>query len=156
MKIDDSWYIKPKDPNFPSSVAAGGVVVRKEKGKLLIAFIGTDYYEDYTLPKGMQEKGENIEVTAKREISEETGLDKLVLVKKLGIKKRLSFNKTTWNTYHYFLFVTGQKSGIQKLELGEEDLFLEWFNIEKLPSIFWPEQKELIEENRERIRLLLS
>ena len=156
MKIDKSWYEKPKDPNFPVATSAGGVVVRKDNGKLMIALIGTDYHEDYMLPKGAQEKGEGVEDTARREIVEETGLHNLKLICKLGVKERLTFEKDKWKTTHYFLFETKEVSGQQKLEPGEKDLKLSWFDLEKLPPMFFPEQKELIEKNKEKIRKLLS
>jgi ADP-ribose pyrophosphatase YjhB (NUDIX family) len=156
MKINESWYIKPKNQNFPSSVAAGGVVVREEKGKLLIALIGTDYYKDYSLPKGKQEDGEKIEITARREIAEETGLSNLELICELGIKERLSFEKSDWKTIHYYLFKTDEISGKQNLQKGEEDLTLDWFDLDNLPLLFWPEQRELIKENKKTIKNLLS
>jgi len=156
MKIDESWYIKPKYKKFPSSVAAGGVVVRKDEGKLLIALIGTDYYKNYMLPKGRQEDGEEIESTARREIAEETGLSNLELICKLGIKERLSFEKNDWKAIHYYLFKTDKIFGKQDLQRGEEDLKLGWFDLDNLPFLFWPEQKELIEENKKRIKKLLS
>jgi len=31
MRIDKSWYIKPRDKNFPTQELAGGIVVRKNK-----------------------------------------------------------------------------------------------------------------------------
>ncbi|KKQ97273.1 MAG: hypothetical protein UT24_C0002G0023 [Candidatus Woesebacteria bacterium GW2011_GWB1_39_12] len=52
MKIDESWYIKPKDKNFPTSVSAGGAVVRKKKERLFIAFIRDKKFGDFMLPKG--------------------------------------------------------------------------------------------------------
>jgi ADP-ribose pyrophosphatase YjhB (NUDIX family) len=156
MKIDKSWYKKPKEKNFRCSIAAGGVVVRKENGKLLVALIGSNYYSDFRLPKGSQENNEEIETTARREISEEVGLFKLKMVCKLGIKERLSFEKTDWKITHYFLFETDEIFGRQNLQPGEEDMKLIWFNLDNLPDFFWPEQKELINENIKRIKRLLS
>ena len=156
MKIDKSWYIKPKDNNFPVTVAAGGVVIRKHGNNLYIALLRDKRFEDYMLPKGGSEKGENPEVTAKREIWEETGLNNLNMICKLGIKERLTFEKNEWRKAHYFLFVTDQVNGEQKLQAGEEDYVIEWHDIDKLPPMFWPEQKELIEENKEQIRKLLK
>jgi 8-oxo-dGTP pyrophosphatase MutT (NUDIX family) len=156
MKIDKSWYIKPSDPNFPTQQMAGGVVVRRERGKLLVALIGDKKFPDYILPKGRIEVNESELDAAKREIEEEAGLNKLLVIKKLGIKRRLTFEKTTWNKYHYFLFITKQKTGAQKLQPGEEDYFVRWFDINNMPSMFWPEQRQLIEENREEIKTLLG
>jgi hypothetical protein len=76
-------------------------------------------------------------------------------LKKLGIKERLIYKKTSWRKIHYFLFKTKQISGKQKLEKAEQDYFVKWFDINKLPEIFWPDQKELIERNREKIKKLV-
>ena len=154
MKIDKSWYIKPKDRNFPSDVSAGGVVIRSENEKLLISLIRDPQFDQYLLPKGRLERGESFEDAAKREIAEETGLNNLELIDKLGIKERLTFEKSEWRVTHYFLFLTDQKDGVQNLQ-DEENYELEWFDLDKLPPMFWPEQKDLIEENREKIKKLL-
>ena len=154
MKIDKSWYVKPKDKNFPRDVSAGGVVLRFENEKMLIGLIKDPQFSDYLLRKGRSEKGENFEEAAKREIAEETGIYNLTLISELGIKERLTFKKNEWRTTHYFLFLTTQKSGTQDLQ-EDEDYTLEWFDFEKLPPMFWPEQKELIEENHEKIKRLI-
>jgi 8-oxo-dGTP diphosphatase len=156
MKIDKSWYIKPKDVNFPISISAGGVVVRKDNTKILIALLKTENYRKYSLPKGTNENGESVRQTATREVMEETGLANLKMVCKLGIKERLSIEKTYWKISHYFLFQTENVTGKQNLQQDEGNLKLKWFNFESLPPLFWPEQKELIEENREKIKLLLQ
>lgn len=156
MKINKSWYKKPDDPSFPVKNTAGGIVVRREKDKIFIALIGNCLYKDYWLPKGTQEIGEEIAKTARREIAEETGLTELKLVCKLGVEERFSLEKVDWRIGHYFLFETKKSSGKQNLQKGEEDFKLRWFDINKLPPMFWPEQKELIEENKGRIKSLLS
>src|SRR4030043_1109669 len=156
MKINESWYIKPKDKNFPVSIAAGGVVIRRNNNKFYIALLRDKKFEDYLLPKGGAEEGENPETTAKREISEEAGLNELNMVCELGIKERLTFEKNEWRKAYYFLFVTDQEEGTQDLQAGEEDYLIEWHDIDKLPPMFWPEQKKLIEENKEKIKKLLK
>ena len=153
MKIDKSWYIKPKDPNYPTQNLAGGVVIREDNGKLLIALVGDKKFSTFILPKGKVENNETSVTAAKREIAEETGLHKLVIHAKLGVKERMTFDKTSWNTYDYFLFSTKQIFGKIKPNEDEKDFFLKWFDLENLPPIFWPEQKDLIEENREKIKL---
>jgi 8-oxo-dGTP pyrophosphatase MutT (NUDIX family) len=151
MKIDKSWYIKPGDNSFPTKTNSGGVVVRKNDGKLLVALIRDRKFKEYMLPKGGVESGEDFVQTAKREISEETGISKLNFICDLGIKQRLVFEKNVWATTHYLLFITNQNKGEQKLQVGE-DYKVEWFDIDKLPDMFWPEQKKLVEENLEKIK----
>lgn len=55
-------------------ISAGGVVYRREDGKLEVQLI-RDRYGKMTLPKGKMEPGETIEQTAVREIREETGIE---------------------------------------------------------------------------------
>ncbi|WP_435924871.1 NUDIX hydrolase [Paenibacillus sp. DYY-L-2] len=54
-------------------ISAGGVVYRREAGKLQIQLI-TDRYGRYSFAKGKSESGETTEQTALREIREETGI----------------------------------------------------------------------------------
>lgn len=150
MKIDKSWYIKPQNARI--RVGAGGVVVRKVGEKVYIALIKDKKFEHFMLPKGGVEKGEEVVVAAKREIQEETGLNEINLVGKLGVKERLSFEKDRWAITHYFLFTTTQEKGEQNLQAGEEDLIVEWFDIDQLLPLGWPEQKEVIDENLGKIK----
>jgi len=152
MKIDQSWYLKPKDKNFPSAVSAGGIVVRKVKSKIYIALLRDRKFKDYMLPKGRVEQGESLKTTAKREISEEIGLSNLTLICELGSKERLTFEKDQWRKTYYFLFVTEQENGEQNLQNGEEDYGVEWFDLDALPSFFWPEQKEIVDNNLKKIK----
>lgn len=157
MKIDRSWYVKLKDKKFPSAVSCGGVVIQKSRNGIKIAMVRDDKFEDkyYVLPKGRQEIGEGLLDAAEREIAEETGLSELNCICELGFKERLTFEKDVWKKMYYFLFTTKRKEGKQKLEKGEEGYVVEWFDIENLPPLFWPEQRELIEENRVKIKNLL-
>lgn len=149
-KIDKSWYIKPKDKYFPTKINAGGVVVRKANNQLLVALIRDRSFSDYGLPKGGIKEGEDTIKTAKREISEETGLKDLYFVCELGTRERLTFEKDKWATTRYYLFTTEEEKGQQSLQ-EDEDLEVKWFDIDNLPEFFWPEQKELVEENLEKI-----
>jgi 8-oxo-dGTP pyrophosphatase MutT (NUDIX family) len=60
-------------------VAAGGLVYN-EKGDLLMIFRNSKW----DLPKGKMEPGEQIEITAVREVTEETGIGNLMILKKLN------------------------------------------------------------------------
>jgi EmrB/QacA subfamily drug resistance transporter len=56
-------------------LAAGGVVARNgESGKLEVALIHRPKYDDWTLPKGKLEPGEDFKEAAVREVEEETGM----------------------------------------------------------------------------------
>lgn len=65
--------------NFTLIEAAGGIVQNNDKELLFILRLGK-----WDLPKGKIEKGESPEVCAIREITEETGINKLTLKKKIG------------------------------------------------------------------------
>ena len=145
--IDESWYKRP--PGVSDRTSSGGVVIRIADGQIYVALVGELGLTERVLPKGGVEAGESLEEAARREIEEEAGLSSLKLIEKLGVRGRLSYDRVCWITTHYFLFVTAQVEGIptdveHHYELG-------WYPIEALPAIFWPEQRELIETNRDKI-----
>ena len=153
--IDESWYTRPAS-GVRERLAAGGIIVRKDDtGKLWIALTtGEDLKGDaYILPKGGVDKGEEIEAAARREIEEEAGFSRLVLVELLGIRERLSFDKTRWTTTHYFLYTTDETDP-QPTEVAR-GYITHWFDLSQpLPELFWPEQAALIETFRARIEAL--
>lgn len=67
--------------------AAGGMVLNQQGELLMIFRRGL-----WDMPKGKLDKGESIEQCALREVSEETGLTKLKMIREL---------KTTYHTYSY-------------------------------------------------------
>lgn len=91
---------KPQD--IPEQQFAGGVVVRKEDGRVLVALVQERGHGDFVLPKGRMEPGETIEQTAIREVEEEAGFEKLTLHSLLGAEERLAFDRKTWKTTHFF------------------------------------------------------
>lgn len=146
--IDDSWY-QPL-PGLPSEVSAGGIVARSTPEGMRVALVLENRTSGaYVLPKGHIDPGESAEEAACREIEEEAGLSDLQFVAELGIKERLNFRKTAWKVTHYYLFWTEQKDGTPTDP--HIDYELGWFPLDELPPIFWPEQKALIEDNRDRI-----
>jgi len=141
--IDRRWYEKPD--GIPEETAAGGVVVRFEKGKPLVALIREASYNDYFLPKGKVEKGETLEEAAVREIEEEAGLRKLRLVHKIGVTERLNYKRSAWKTTHYYLFFTEQKKGRPTDKKHKYKLV--WAVIDDLPEMFWPEQGQIVKDS---------
>ncbi|HBB35684.1 MAG TPA: ADP-ribose pyrophosphatase [Cyanobacteria bacterium UBA9273] len=149
--IDQTWY--KRIPGVPDHTSAGGVVARLENEQIYIALLQENRNSEYVLPKGHVEAGETIEEAARREIEEEAGLSHLQLIAPLGVRERLAFSKRSWKITHYFLFITDQVEGSPTDP--DNDYQLEWFPLAQLPSFFWPEQREIIETNRDRIGELL-
>ena len=145
--IDESWYKRP--PGVSDRTSAGGIVARIEDGRIYVALVGELGLTERVLPKGGVEPGESLEEAARREIEEEAGLSSLELIEELGVRERLSYDKVCWITTYYFLFVTEQVEGIPTDV--EHHYKLAWHPIGALPAIFWPEQRELIETNRDEI-----
>lgn len=152
--IDASWYERP--PGVKDRVSAGGVVARVAPGTesgVLIALVGIAGVSGFILPKGGVEAGESLEDAARREIGEEAGLFDLTLLGKLGVASRLNYNRKRWITSHYFLFRTEQDEGAPTD--AKYDYYLHWSPLDHLPPMVWPDQRQLIEENADRIRQLL-
>ena len=61
-------------PEIRFQISAGGVIYRRTSGDLAFGLISTKGGTRWQLPKGKQENGETLEVTAAREVAEETGL----------------------------------------------------------------------------------
>lgn len=149
-EIDASWYVRPAGVRDHTS--AGGVVVRVEAGRVLVALARDEEAPTHVLPKGTLEAGESIEAAARREIEEEAGFTRLVKLADLGACERCTLGKDVWLTAHYFLYRTDEISP-QPTDPAHP-LPADWFPLESLPPMFWPEQRALIEENRGRIRAL--
>ncbi|MHB0874653.1 MAG: NUDIX domain-containing protein, partial [Anaerolineae bacterium] len=89
--IDDSWYSRPA--GVPQRTSAGGVIARVEAGTVLVGLVREGDFPDYILPKGRLEPGEEVEAAAVREIAEEAGITDLRLLRPLGVRERLSFDR---------------------------------------------------------------
>jgi ADP-ribose pyrophosphatase YjhB (NUDIX family) len=88
--------------------SAGGVVVNPEGRVLLVSQYGTSW----SLPKGHLEAGETPLEAARREIREESGVNRLELVRPLGSYSRHRLgadggeDRSELKTIHLFLFRT--------------------------------------------------
>ncbi len=97
---------KNKPQRLKIQVSSGGVLFKKENNDIKIAIIKPKGKKILTLPKGLVEKNESPEVTALREVTEETGLEGKI-IKKIGdvsywfyIKEE---NAKAKKTVHFYL-----------------------------------------------------
>jgi 8-oxo-dGTP pyrophosphatase MutT (NUDIX family) len=141
---DEREIMKTLKSKIPLNKAGGGLVYNK-KGQVLFIFRGGKW----DLPKGGIEKGEEIETTAMREVTEETGVDQLRITRKLQ------------KTYHVF-----KRNGVYKLKITH------WFEMqsdfegipvgqieEDIEKAIWidPSQiSEILENSYENIKLLFE
>jgi len=145
--IDDTWYQRP--PGVPHRVASGGVVCRCEAGQVLVALVREGHFQSFVLPKGGVEPGETLEQAAYREVLEEAGISELRMIRKLGVLERLAYSRRVWQVVHLFLFVTTQREGNPTDYLRHHGVW--WHPLAHLPDMFWPEQRHLLEINRDTI-----
>ena len=88
--------------------SAGGIITNGNNEVVLVSQHGTSW----SLPKGHVEAGEDLMQTAYREIHEETGIESLTLIKKVGsyVRPRLETNGNPSvkeiKTIHLYLFTT--------------------------------------------------
>lgn len=151
--IDQSWYVRPPS-GVKDRTSAGGIIVRRgDGGRIYLALVRGEGSGEiaYILPKGGVDPGESIEEAARREIEEEAGFSDLRLLARLGTRERLSFDRRRWITTHYFLFETRQADPKPTDPLVP--YATDWHPLDApLPPMFWPEQRELVERERERIQ----
>jgi len=90
-----------------TAVSAGAIIMREIAGELKLALAHhKNSVKEWVLPKGHVDPGESVEQAALREIHEETGLDRVQLVKHLGTIVRQSVKSNgdvEDKTIHYFL-----------------------------------------------------
>lgn len=135
------------------TISAGGIARKVVDEKVYIVLTKEPKRANWVLPKGHQEKGETLEQTAVREVKEETGLENIKIVKKLGTKERLSYEKDEYKTIHYFLFDCIGETVLPKQCIDVDKILKpKWFPVDDLPKFFWKEQKDIIKENLKIIR----
>jgi 8-oxo-dGTP pyrophosphatase MutT (NUDIX family) len=141
---DEKVILKKLKEKIPVQRAGGGLVYNK-KGEVLFIYRNGKW----DLPKGGKEKREKMKLTAMREVEEETGVNNLIITKKLQ------------KTYHIF-----KRNGIYKLKITQ------WYEMktdfegtpvgqleEGIEKVAWlnPEQiQEAMKNSYENIKLVFE
>jgi ADP-ribose pyrophosphatase YjhB (NUDIX family) len=102
---------------FKEVNAAGGLVTNQRGDFLLIKRDGL-----WDLPKGHQEAGEDIKVTAMREVQEETGVDKLKLRDLIVITDHCYKRNGIWHLKHTWWFDMLYTDPVNLTPQREEDI----------------------------------
>lgn len=105
--------------------AAGAILWREEKGKLLVALIHRNRHNDYSWPKGKVDKGETLPETAVREIAEETGL-KIKLGPHLQAVNYTVGNGTPKEVHYWAARVSDKALSKSKFKPSEEVASVDW------------------------------
>ena len=124
--------------------SSGGLVTKKENGNRLVLLIK---HEDGFLvfPKGHIEHGETEQEAALREVKEETGLDTINVIRKLGIVVRPSIEhsgETVLKTIHIYHFDTSN------YEHGDADEEYGWFTLdEAIQGLGFEQEKDFLRKH---------
>lgn len=112
--------------------AAGGIVFRRtEKDQTEVLMIFRNGFWD--IPKGKREKGESIEMCARREVMEEVGADLLPLITSEIVSSKHSYNQKG-KIYHKTTYWFAMNFEIPQSftpEISEGIELVEWVEIDK-------------------------
>ncbi len=114
---DTGWTYKRLCAEFREVNAAGGLVSNVRGDYLLIKRGGL-----WDLPKGHQEEGEDIAVTALREVQEETGVDELELGSLICVTDHCYFRDGRWHLKHTWWYNMLYTNPVDLVPQREEDI----------------------------------
>lgn len=126
--------------------AAGVVCWREEKGKLLVALVHREKYQDWGFPKGKLDPGETLAITAVREVLEEAGL-KIKLGRKLKVIS-YEVNGGEQKDVHYWASKISDKVlNKQKFTPNQEIANVEWIDAkDALTLLSYEHDRELMQD----------
>jgi len=129
-------------------ISAGGVIMRPGKDGPELALISVRSGKRWGLPKGRQEDGEDLSMTALREVAEETGLKGKVLLPLGHVTYYYTFVNGSrahkrHKVVHYFLMLCtgGDISRFDRFEVSD----CRWFPVEEaLQVLSFEDEKDTV------------
>ena len=130
---------------MPVEKSAGAVIFRKEGGKIYYLLL---HYQagHWDFPKGIIEKGEKIEETAKREIKEETGIKDIKFIE--GFKEWIKyfFKLRGENIFKIVTFLLAETRATE-VKISWEHIGFKWLPYkEALDQLTFKNAKEILEK----------
>ena len=142
---DMDWMYRRIAAEFREVNAAGGLVANRRGDYLLIRRNGL-----WDLPKGHQESGEDITVTALREVQEETGVDRLELGGLICVTDHCYLRDGRWHLKHTWWYNMLYTDPVDLTPQREEDISkAAWVAKSSLPSYLKNTYPSILEVFRE-------
>ena len=134
-------------PRTQREISAGGLVLSATDPTMvaLISHRNRGGGQDWVIPKGHQERGEDLELTAQREVFEETGIEAEVIEKigEISYSFRLGSTRIQKTVHHYLL----RQIGGELNHLGDptgEVLKVKWFPMTELDTVLAHENERKV------------
>jgi len=131
--------------NMPVEKSAGAVVFRREKGKIYYLLL---HYEagHWDFPKGIIEKGEKIENTARREIKEETGIEDIKFIEEFKEWIKYFFKLKGRNIFKIVTFLLAETKE-KEVKISWEHIGYKWLPYEEaLEQLTFKNAKEILKK----------
>ena len=136
---------------MPKEKSCGAVVFRKQKEGVKYLLL---HYESvhWDFPKGHMEKNEKEEMTAAREIKEETGIEEIEFVDNFRETIKYFYKKGEETVYKEVIFFLAQ-SATEHVELSKEHIGYAWMSYEHAyKRLTYNNAKELLEKADEFLK----
>lgn len=143
---------------YKKTTSAGGVIARIDGGIPKVLVLVTKSEGKGFLPKGHVEGDETLEEAALREVHEEAGLTKLSIVDKIGVyERRVDKDDIKEDkTIHYFLMLHDDPNERHEPLEESSNINFSWCELNKIPEMYLMENKDVIENNIDKIREILD
>ena len=142
---DTEWMYRKVCAEFKEVDAAGGLVSNRRGDYLLISRNGL-----WDLPKGHRDPGEAIEVTAMREVSEETGIGELELGSLICVTDHCYIRDGIWHLKHTWWYEMLYTAPVDLIPQTEEDISkAAWVAKSSLPPFLKNTYPSILEVFRE-------